>query len=100
MMKWRKIRDKDQWFCDCCRKCSDSACCGSDARSWFKRLVLTTNRERDALLHAKWPDDSGPAAGSSLVDYTDDFALCDACWDAWSPKVDRAMTEALRVGTE
>lgn len=97
-IKWRKVKNNEEWFCDCCRKCSQKSCCGDQARSWFKRLWITTAQEQDALNRATWSNDCGPLSGAHLSDWEDEFALCDACWDRWSPRVERAMTKALLTG--
>ena len=99
MIKWRRVRNKAQWVCDICRTCGDESCCDS-AAEWIKRLELTTNRERDALHDARWAADAGPLQGLTVIDSNDEFALCNACWDAWQPQAEKALQEALQIAQD
>ena len=97
MTKWRRVRDKAQWACDICRKCGDESCCGNRAAKWIKRLELTTNRGLDAMRNALWGGEDGVRSGSTVLDWDDEFALCNACWDTWQPRTEKALQEALRT---
>ena len=99
MIKWRKVRNKAEWVCDVCRTCGDESCYSS-AAEWIKRLELTTNRERDALHDARWAADAGPLQGLTVIDSDDEFALCNACWDTWQPRIEKALQEALQIAQD
>lgn len=99
-MKWRRVRNKQEWVCDLCRKCADKdcRCCGTEIAKWIKRLELTTNRERDALNEAVWGENAGVYQGTTLSDYGDEFSLCDSCFDEWSEKAEAAVRNNLSEG--
>lgn len=96
-MKWRRVRNKQEWVCDLCRKCAAEDCrnCGKDIAKWFKRLDLTTNAERDALDKARWGEGSGVYQGSLLTDVAGEFCLCDSCFDEWREKAETAVKNKL-----
>ena len=96
-MKWRRVRNKQEWVCDLCRKCADEDCrsCGTEIAKWFKRLDLTTNAERDALNEAVWGENAGVYQGTTLSDYGDEFCLCDSCFDEWREKAETAIKNKL-----
>lgn len=100
MIKWRRVRNKAQWVCDICRTCGDESCCEDSPAEWIKRLELTTNRERDALHDARWGADAGPRQGSAVIDWDDQLCLCNACWDAWQPRTEKALQEALQIAQD